>query len=170
VGAIFLIVLLFTSRGASGLAAITHKTTLITSLIFIVLFSDVLEKAYNQGRDVVSFIVAHEMAHIKRHHVTKMVFTSPAALLFPFRFAHSRACECTCDAFVTELAPAGAERGMLLLSAGKRLFEKVNPEEFLRTRDEARGFWKWFAEKMSTHPCLPDRMRRLRGVRQGLAG
>lgn len=128
---------------------------------YIVLYSDILEAAYEEGKDAVEFIIGHELGHIKRNHMLKMLLVLPA-IFVPFLFpAYSRACEYTCDNIGKFLAPTGAQKGMLILASGKKLYKMINIDEYFRTFEEELGFWKWFAEKVSSHPHLPKRMKNL---------
>jgi hypothetical protein len=52
----------------------------------------------------------------------------------------------------------GAKGGLLVLASGKTIYKKVNLNEFLRQDDTEDGFWKWFAEKVSSHPNLTRRL------------
>ncbi|HSI66570.1 MAG TPA: M48 family metallopeptidase, partial [Planococcus sp. (in: firmicutes)] len=47
----------------------------------VVLYSEVFELAREQGNDELDFILAHELAHIKRRHVWKNIIILPAALI-----------------------------------------------------------------------------------------
>src|ERR1035437_3652614 len=38
---------------------------------YIVLYSDILEEAYENNKHSVEFIIGHELGHIKRNHITK---------------------------------------------------------------------------------------------------
>lgn len=127
---------------------------------YVVLYSDLMEEAYEKNQETVDFVIAHELGHIKRNHIVKRLVILPA-LLIPFLGnAYSRACEYTCDSIGASLSPAGAPTGLLLLSAGKRLYRKVDPHFFMEQRYTEAGFWTWFAEKLSTHPHLTKRLAR----------
>jgi Zn-dependent protease with chaperone function len=41
----------------------------------VAIYSDILELAYTKGEDAVKFIVAHELAHVKRKHMSKRIIT-----------------------------------------------------------------------------------------------
>jgi Zn-dependent protease with chaperone function len=49
----------------------------------VVLYSDVFELTLKDGSSEVSFVIAHELAHIKRNHITKNLLILPA-LWIPF--------------------------------------------------------------------------------------
>lgn len=126
---------------------------------FVVLFSDVLELAYAQGESAVAFVLAHELAHIKRRHLTWRAVLYPAMLVPFLGTAYMRACEYTCDRLAAYAEPAGAISGLLVLAAGKTLYGQVNVRAFDRQVDDDGGFWVRFAEMLSTHPNLPKRLR-----------
>jgi Zn-dependent protease with chaperone function len=130
---------------------------------FIVLYSDLLELATQEGEDTVAFVVAHEMAHIKRGHTGAWyrIFMLPG-LIFPFLAgAYYRACEYTCDAMAQRLFPRGAIQGMLILSAGKTLYRHLQVMPLLRQLQAEAGFWSWLSEIFSTHPHLLCRLKAL---------
>jgi Zn-dependent protease with chaperone function len=124
---------------------------------FVVIYSDMLELAYQQGDD--------ELAHVKRRHVFWHWLLAPARWIPPLGQAYSRACEYTCDRMAAHLRPAGAPGGLLVLASGKRLYRTVNPNAFAEQGESERGFWVWFAEVMSSHPRLPKRIQALEDYR-----
>lgn len=125
---------------------------------FVVLYSDVVELAFEKGNETVHFIMGHELGHIKRKHMTKNLLLFPGVLVPFLGPAYSRACEFTCDQIGHALSPEGAVSGLLVLAAGKQLHNKVNIEEYLNSAERESGFWKWFAEMVSGHPNLPKRI------------
>jgi len=132
---------------------------------FVILFSDVLALATQKGERAVSFVLAHELGHVKRKHMTRRAFLYPA-MVFPFLGgAYSRACEYTCDRFGNALEPEGSVDGLLVLAAGRDLYTQVNSVEFSNQRETETGFFVSFAEILSTHPNLPKRVAALGGAR-----
>ena len=129
---------------------------------FIVLYSDILETAYEKGNKALEFVIAHEFGHIKRNHITKQLLTFPSRIIPFLNPAYSRACEYTCDNIGYSLCPEGADNGILVLAAGKRLYSKVNKDKFVNSSNMDFGFWKWFAEIISSHPTLPKRIARFK--------
>jgi Zn-dependent protease with chaperone function len=127
---------------------------------FIILYSDIFEMAYEEGKDAVSFIIGHELGHIKRNHVgfLKSVLIFPAKFIPLLNLAYSRACEYTCDNFGYNLSPKGASKGLLLLAAGKKLYKKINLEELVNNAQNRPGFAFWLTERLSTHPHLVKRL------------
>jgi len=131
---------------------------------FIVIYSDILEEAYQENLPSVEFVIGHELGHIKRNHMTKNLWLLPSAIV-PFLYhAYSRACEYTCDNIGASLSPYGVKNGLVLLAAGKKLYKKVNVEAYIEQKDTETGFWPWFAEKISSHPKLTKRVARFENL------
>lgn len=134
---------------------------------YIILYSDIVETAYEHGPEALSFIIGHELGHVKRRHILKHTWLLPSAF-FPFlNSAYSRACEYTCDNIGAALSPQGAVDGILILSAGKKLYSRVNTESYLRQIEVEEGFWTWFAEKLSSHPDTPKRIKNIASISNG---
>lgn len=135
---------------------------------YIVLYSDILAMAYQEGIPAVQFIIGHELGHIKRNHVSllKSLFFLPTRFVPFLGSAYSRACEYTCDAIGYSICPEGAQKGILILAAGKSLYKKVNVTELLRDAPSQKGFTLWFAEIFSSHPHLLKRIAHLEKLNQ----
>jgi Zn-dependent protease with chaperone function len=129
---------------------------------YVVIYTEILQAAYDEGMDAVAFVLAHELGHVKRGHLVRNFFIYPAAVLFPFRFAYSRACEYTCDIMGRQATSEKGVAGLLILAAGNRLSRIVNAQEYVAKALDEHGFWVWFAEFMSTHPNLPKRISKVR--------
>lgn len=125
---------------------------------YIVLYSEIVEEAYQNNIDTVGFVIGHELGHIKRKHVLKTLILFPSIIVPFLNSAYSRACEYTCDNIGAALSPNGAKSGLLLLAAGKGIWKKVNVEKFIEQELTEGGFWCWFAEKVSSHPKLTKRL------------
>jgi len=128
---------------------------------YVVLYSEIFEKAYSDGIDVVKFILAHELVHVKRKHVLKRFWILPANVILLLTLAYSRACEVTCDRTAHNLVPEGSRNGLVILTAGKNLYPRINVEQYLLDASKERTFAKWFAEVVSTHPHISRRLRML---------
>ncbi|HSI67982.1 MAG TPA: ankyrin repeat domain-containing protein, partial [Planococcus sp. (in: firmicutes)] len=138
-----------------------------------VLYSEVFELAREQGNDELDFILAHELAHIKRRHVWKNIIILPAALIPFLAQAYSRSCEYTCDrhaAYVVNNA-AASKRALTLLGIGKKMYREVNEDAYMeQIKNESNGV-VWFSEILSTHPNLPKRIQSIQQFAgQGLVG
>ena len=125
---------------------------------YIVLYSEIVEAAYDQDKTILEFIIGHEMGHIRRNHMLKNLILLPSYLVPFLGAAYSRACEYTCDNIGHALSPAGAKGGLLVLASGKSIYKKVNLNEFIMQDASEDGFWKWFAEKVASHPNLTRRL------------
>ena len=125
---------------------------------FVVLYSDVLALATQKGEKAVSFVLGHELGHVRRRHMTRRALLYPA-MMFPFLgSAYSRACEYTCDRVGNALEPDGSIDGLLVLAAGRDLYTHVDAAEYANQRSTERGFFVRFAEIVSTHPNLTKRV------------
>ena len=132
---------------------------------FVVLYAEIVELAREQGEAALRFVVAHELAHIKRRHLNRRWLIFPAMFVPFLGSAYSRAREYTCDRFGAHLEPEGAVSGLLVLAAGKRLYREVDTNEYVRQTNTEEGFWFWLAEKTSTHPNLTKRVAAVRQQR-----
>lgn len=129
----------------------------------VVLYSTVFELIEEGAEDELTFIIAHELAHIKRRHITKQLLVLPAMWIPGVTQAYSRSCEYTCDriaAYNTEHSEA-AKNCLTMLGAGKILYKRVNRESYLNQINEEKGFVIWLSEVLSTHPPLPKRIREI---------
>lgn len=128
---------------------------------FVVIHSDVLAMAEESGAHVVGFIVAHELAHVRRGHLKHRWLTLPGRLVPYLGQAYSRACEYTCDRFAAHCQPDGAIEGLMALAAGSKLYRRADVREFARQVESEKGYWTRRAEMMSTHPHLTKRVAAL---------
>jgi len=133
---------------------------------YIVIFSDVFELAYQEGQSAVSFIIGHELGHLKRNHCgfIKSILFLPAKFVPLLGNAYSRACEYTCDGIGYALCPDGALKGLLILAAGKKLYTRVNLLEWMHNGAYRQTFSQYFFEICSSHPTLTNRARRLHSI------
>ncbi|WP_082220173.1 M48 family metallopeptidase [Domibacillus robiginosus] len=127
----------------------------------VVLYSEVFELARQQGEKELDFIIAHELAHIKRRHLWKSWLTLPAAWVPFLSNAYSRAAEYTCDRHAAHFTGDGeaAKRALTILGVGKVLYSEVNEEAYVRQIKQESNPFVWLAEKLSTHPALPKRIQ-----------
>lgn len=129
----------------------------------VVLYSEIFELARQQGEKELDFIIAHELAHIKRRHLWKGWLTLPAAWIPFLSNAYSRAAEYTCDRHAAHFIGDGeaAKRALTILGVGKRLYTEVNEEAYVRQIKQETNPFVWLAEKLSTHPTLPKRIQHI---------
>lgn len=128
---------------------------------FVVLFSDIIDIAGEHGDKAVGFVIAHELAHHKRGHLRKHLLLLPGRATPFLGQAYSRGCELTCDRYGAACYNDGAVAGLLALAAGTRAHQKVDPAIFAQQVTTEAGFWRSFAEVLSTHPILPRRVLEL---------
>lgn len=127
----------------------------------VVLYSEVFELAREQGQDELDFIIAHELAHVKRRHVWKNLAILPAAFIPFLSQAYSRSCEYTCDrhaAFMIQ-NPDAAKRALTLLGIGKKMYAEVNEQAYMQQIETESNGVVWLTEVLSTHPRLPKRIQ-----------
>lgn len=134
----------------------------------VVLFSDVLDLAYQEGEKELSFIIGHELGHVKRGHIgwLKALCTWPARWIPFLGSAYSRACEYTCDNIGFALCPEGALKGTLILAVGKRLYKYVDVEQAIADFKNENGFAVSLVEVFSSHPVLMKRLDSLNRLRR----
>lgn len=132
---------------------------------FVVLYSDILDLAFNKGEGAIEFVIAHELAHIKRNHIDKRYLLMPMILFIPFiNQAYYRACEYTCDKIATALVGQDAARqGLSVLCLGKKLFGNLNINDMIQSARDNGGFWTWLSEKLATHPAMYKRLEKVQG-------
>lgn len=135
---------------------------------FVVLYSDIFEMAYQEGMDAVSFIIGHELGHIKRKHVGffKSFLILPAKCIPFLNFAYSRACEYTCDNIGYNLSSTGAINGLLILASGKKLYKEIDLPCLIHDAQGNKRFARWFSEIFMTHPHLINRLAALDTLRR----
>jgi Zn-dependent protease with chaperone function len=128
---------------------------------FVVVYSDVLAMAEQRGEAAVGFIVAHELAHVKRGHLRRRWLTLPGRLVPYLGAAYSRACEYTCDRLGAHCQPDGGVSGLLALAAGPALFQQVDAREYALQAERETGFFVRRSELMASHPHLTKRVAAL---------
>ncbi len=126
---------------------------------FVVIYSNILEMAFERGEAEVTFVLAHELAHIKRGHTRRVWLRVPAHFVPFLSTAYSRACETTCDQIAAAVCPEGAKWGLVSLAAGSKIYRRVSLSALYRQFEEDHGFWMWFHEILSTHPSLIKRIK-----------
>ena len=135
---------------------------------YVVIFSDVLELAYAQGMDAVTFVVAHEFAHIHRNHFFWRLVLSPGMIIPFLGTAYQRAAEYTGDRYGVHFAASGALDGLLALAAGKHLYQRVDLAAVVQQSQEERGCWVRIAEWFSPHPHLTRRIAAAHAQREAM--
>ena len=128
---------------------------------FVVLYSDVVALAMEEGQGALGFVVAHELGHIRRGHLRYRWLTIPGRMIPYLGTAYSRACEYTCDRFAAKCEPADAVAGLLVLAAGRSLYRSIDAAVFAEQVKTEASFWVRRVELASSHPILPKRVAAL---------
>jgi len=126
----------------------------------VVIYAEIFELLHTNQEEELNFVLAHELAHIKRNHLTKQMFILPAMWIPGVAELYLRACEYTCDryaAYYTGNSEA-AINSLTMLAIGKHLYTHVNKDEYMKQLNEEKGFFVWLSEVFSTHPPLPKRL------------
>ncbi|MCQ2754966.1 MAG: M48 family metallopeptidase [bacterium] len=130
---------------------------------FVILNSDILTSVDEEDEEAVRFIIAHELAHIKRNHINRLwIFFG---LIIPFLgTAYSRACETTCDNIATQLVGANSVNGLVLLAVGGKTYKKIDVQSIIMQSENSDGFFSWLSEILCTHPHLLKRIRNIESI------
>ncbi|MGD9567206.1 MAG: M48 family metallopeptidase [Sedimentibacter sp.] len=130
----------------------------------VVLYSDIFDLINSDNHDELLFIIAHELAHVKRRHVAKQLFILPAMWIPALGNAYLRACEYTSDriaAYYVNNAEASMN-ALTILAVGKTLYKKVNRDEYiLQSQHNNKGLSK-IAGRSLSHPSLPKRISEIK--------
>lgn len=132
----------------------------------IVLYSDLVEALVEEkDQKQLEAVMAHELGHHVLGHTNIFLdwFLSPLLYIPFFGLPLSRAREYSSDRVMKALVSdkEACEKALIKLAAGKILGNQTNISEYLKQRYEETGFFTWIAEKLSTHPHLPNRIAAL---------
>lgn len=129
---------------------------------YIEIFADIFEVAYREHEDLdtISFIIAHEMAHIQYKHATfgyyiKIMFSSLIPILGS---TASRAREYSCDRLAQKVTGNDGIEAMFSLMAGKHLYKMVDKEDYLEYAKNVKGFFVWWYNLLADHPVMTKRI------------
>jgi Zn-dependent protease with chaperone function len=139
--------------------ALNAFATKFLSRDFVAIYSDIFELAYSKGEDALRFVIAHELGHIHRRHLRGRWKILPGFIIPFLAPAYSRGCEYTCDRYGKAYGKPSGNQGLLLLAAGKELYNKVNEAEVVKQAEEEKGFFMWLAEITASHPGLARRIK-----------
>jgi Zn-dependent protease with chaperone function len=128
----------------------------------IVLYTDLLE-ACGEDEGARDMVIGHELGHVKSGHLDWMWLIAPGTFVPFLGSAYSRARELTCDRWGAALCgdPAGALRGLAILSAGGKLGRQVDLAAFVRQRRDLDTGWMTIGRWLSTYPPLCERVAAL---------
>lgn len=129
---------------------------------YIEIYADIFEIAYREHKDLdtISFIIAHEMAHIHYKHATfgyalSIYFSKMIPILGA---TASRAREYSCDRLAQRLTGNDGVEAMFALVAGKHLYKMVDKQDYLEYANSVRGFFVWCVNLVADHPIMTKRI------------
>ncbi|WP_318508722.1 M48 family metallopeptidase [Bacillus sp. T3] len=130
----------------------------------VIVYSEVFDLIEEGLEDELYFILAHELAHIKRNHMGKMAFILPSMWIPGLAETYLRACEYTCDRYAAYYTgnPEASENSLMMLAIGKKLYYRTDRNEFMNQINREKGFFVWLSEILSTHPPLPKRIHEIK--------
>ncbi|GIM95936.1 M48 family metallopeptidase [Paractinoplanes toevensis] len=146
----------------NGNGALNAFAAQATGHDYVVLSNELFANLYNNNRDGLRFILGHELAHIRLHHVSlwyqlSVGYSQRIPLLGP---ALSRLREYSCDRHGAHLCPTGAN-GLIVLTAGRYVENDVDVDELLRQGQRLHGFWTGMAQLPMSHPFTVRRLEHL---------
>jgi Zn-dependent protease with chaperone function len=126
---------------------------------YVVLLSAVVE-ALQDRPQAIKFYMGHELAHVKRKHLSRHWWLWPG-MIFPLLSpAYSRAREYTCDrhGFACCDNLEDAKRALAVLVAGPERWKTLNLSAFEAQANESGNFWMAVNELTADYPWLCKRM------------
>ncbi|MDF2857447.1 MAG: hypothetical protein K0Q87_3298 [Neobacillus sp.] len=126
----------------------------------VVVYSEIFDLIEEGLEEELHFILAHELAHIKRNHLGKMAFILPSMWIPGVAETYLRACEYTCDRYAAYYSDnmRASKNSLMILAIGKKIASRVNYVEYMNQINQEKGFFVWLSEFLSTHPPLPKRI------------
>jgi Zn-dependent protease with chaperone function len=129
---------------------------------YVVLSNELFANLRNDNREGTRFILGHEIAHIRLHHVALwynlvLCYSQLIPILGP---TLSRLREYSCDRNGAALEPKG-DLGLILLTAGRYAADNVQVSELVDQGRDLGGFWVELAQLYRSHPWTVRRIWRL---------
>ncbi len=152
--------IVFLSNGNGTLNAFAAQSGWTNN--YVVLSNELFANLRNDNREGTRFILGHETAHIRLHHVALwynlvLCYSQLVPVLGP---TLSRLREYSCDRNGAALEPKG-EMGLILLSAGRYAAENVQVSELVDQGRDLGGFWIELSQLPRSHPWTVRRIWRL---------
>jgi Zn-dependent protease with chaperone function len=129
---------------------------------YVVLANELFANLRRESQAGLSFILGHELGHIKLHHVSLWYQLSIAySGLIPVVGSWlSRLREYSCDRHGAYLCPDG-QVGLVLLTSGRYTEQQVDVPQLLEQGRHLRGFWVELAQLPRSHPWTVRRLEQL---------
>jgi Zn-dependent protease with chaperone function len=129
---------------------------------YTVLSNELFANLRNDNREGTRFILGHEIAHIRLHHVALwynlvLCYSQMIPIMGP---TLSRLREYSCDRNGAALEPKG-ELGLILLTAGRYAADNVQVSELVDQGRHLGGFWVGISQLPRSHPWTVRRIWRL---------
>jgi Zn-dependent protease with chaperone function len=129
---------------------------------YVVLSNELFANLRNDNREGTRFILGHEIAHIRLHHVALwyqlvLCYSQLIPILGP---TLSRLREYSCDRNGAAVEPRGA-MGLFLLTAGRYAADYVQAGELINQGRHLGGFWVGISQLPRSHPWTVRRIWRL---------
>jgi Zn-dependent protease with chaperone function len=150
----------FLGNGNGALNAFAAQSGLTNN--YVVLSNELFANLRNDNREGTRFILGHEIAHIRLHHVALwynllICYSQLIPILGP---TLSRLREYSCDRNGAALESKG-ELGLVLLTAGRYAADNVHVSELVDQGRHLGGFWVEIAQLPRSHPWTVRRVWRL---------
>jgi Zn-dependent protease with chaperone function len=150
----------FLTNGNGALNAFAAQSGLTSN--YVVLSNELFANLRNDNREGTRFILGHETAHIRLHHVALwysllLCYSQLIPILGP---TLSRLREYSCDRNGAALESKG-EPGLVLLAAGRYAADNVEVSELVNQGRHLGGFWVEIAQLQRSHPWTVRRVWRL---------
>jgi Zn-dependent protease with chaperone function len=126
---------------------------------YVVLYSSVVE-ALKSRPEAIRFYFGHELAHIKRGHLTLNWLRWPASILPLLGAGYRRAQEYTCDlhGLAASQSRDDALTGLGVLASGGERLIQLNTPAFIEQQGQSGGFWMSYHELTNDYPWLCKRI------------
>lgn len=140
---------------------------------FGAIYSDILERALaNDDFDSLRFILGHELGHIRLGHVYWWYALLTIVGNFPIinyfiGLPLSRAREYGCDKIGYHMAKDEQCKGLLMLAAGKHLYQKIDLEAYSAEQIDKQSLWVTLYNLHVDHPNISWRIAAIRQNRHG---
>jgi Zn-dependent protease with chaperone function len=150
---------------ANGNGALNAFAAQASGQDYVVVSNELFVNLHQENREGLRFILGHEMAHIRLHHVSlwyqiAVAYSQRLPILGP---TLSRLREYSCDRYGAALEPRGTT-GLLVLASGRYTETAVDVEQLLDQGHRLRGFWVGLAQLPRSHPFTVRRLERLVGL------